>query len=163
MSIFLSLFTNSSAANTEQLVREREAMLAKPSIDEMAEEAEHLRLCIETLEKSNSTIVEILAVQKPSSLTAEQMSEMLRKLTCVMTTDLSKLSDDLQKIRQNKPALRQLVQAMRGLHTRCQEALQRLESAVPMEEKNIEDLMGVREKAMQAELQPTCRDGSTLL
>lgn len=162
MSIFLSLFTRSSA-DTEQLVRERDAILAKPSIDEMAQEAERLRSCIETLAKSNETIVEILAVQQPSSLTETQMSEMLRKLTCVMTTDLPKLSDDLQTMRQNKIALRQLVQAMRDLHTRCQEALQRLESAVPMEEKNIEDLTGLREKALQAGLPPTCRDGSTLL
>ncbi len=162
MSIFLSLFTKSSA-DTEQLVRERDAILAKTSIDEVAEEAEHLRICIATLEKSNEKIVKMLTVQQPSSLTEEQMSEMLRKLACVTTTKRSKLSEDLQKIRPNTKDLRELVQAMRDLHKRCQEALQRLESAVPMDEKNIEDLTGLREKALQAGLPPTCRDGSTLL
>jgi hypothetical protein len=165
MSMLASLFANDSTAKTRQLVGERSGILAgnTQSIDAVGLEAENLRQCLETLERANTTIVGILAPQEKSTLTQQQIAEMLRKLTSVLTTDVPKLTEDLKQLHQNKVVLRDLVQKMRDLKSRCEAALTRLESVTTLDEKSIQDLTALRGKAIAAGTPPTCRDGSVLL
>ncbi len=165
MAMLASLLANDSTAKTRQLIGERSGILGgnTQSIDAFGLEAESLRQCLETLEKSNATIVEILAPQEKSTLTQQQIAEMLRKLTSVLTTDVPKLTADLQQLQQNKVVLKELVQKMRELKSRCEAALARLENVAAMDEKSIQDLTALRGKAIAAGTPPTCRDGSVLL
>jgi len=162
MSALTSLLSNSTAADTQRLVEERSALLTTytSSIDAISVEADRLRACIAALEKSNSIVVEVLTAQQKGQLSSQQISEMLRKLTCVLTTDLPQLSKDLQQIRQNNAVLRELVLKMRELKTRSAAALQYLESVADMDEKIIADLTELRGKAV---LPLTCHNASTLL
>jgi hypothetical protein len=159
-----SIATNDSASVTRKLVGQREAILADntQSIDVVANEAEQLRQCFETLEKSNSTIMSILTSQSGERLSQEQIAEMLRKLSLVMTTDVPKLTEDLKQIHQNKLVLKELVQKMRELKSRCEAALQRLQNVTEMDEQSIQDLATLRVKAIQMGQQPTCHSGSFL-
>ncbi|HEY5236553.1 MAG TPA: hypothetical protein VIJ14_10270 [Rhabdochlamydiaceae bacterium] len=165
MSMLASLATNDSTAATRRLVREREVILAEntQSIEAVASETEHLRQCFETLEKSNATIVGILTSQEKDKLSQEQIAEMLRKLSTVLTTDVPNLTADLRQIHQNKLVLRELVQKMRELKVRCEAALQKLQGVTVLDEKSIQDLTALRGKAIQAGLQLTCHDGSTFV
>jgi hypothetical protein len=159
------LFANDSTAATRQLVGERSGILAEntQSIDDFSREAEHLRQCVETLEKSNSTIMGTLTSQQRDTLSKEQIAEMLRKLTSVMTIDAVKLSADLKQIDQNNFALKLVVQQMRDSKSQCEAGLKRLENVEGMHEKSIQNLTTVRVIVAQEGIPPTCRDGSTLL
>jgi hypothetical protein len=156
---------NDSSSATRLLVGERQGILAEntQSIETVASETEHIRQCIETLEKSNSTIMDILDSQTGESLSQEQMAEMLKKLSTIITTDIPKLSADLKEIRQNKLVLKELVVKMRELKSRCETALQKLESVTEMDEESIQGLTSLRVSAIQMALQPTCHDGSAFL
>lgn len=158
----MSLLANDSAATLHRLVEERSGILAKntQSISEVEQEVERLR---EKLEKSNSTIFASLTSPEGDKLSQEQIAEMLRKLTSVMTIDVPKLTTDLEIIRENKLVLRELVQKMRDLKSRCEAALQRLENVTTLDEKSIQNLTVLRVKAVQAGLPQTCQDGSVLL
>ncbi len=165
MSMLASIATNDSSAATRQLVGERQGILVgnTQSIEVVAGEAEHLRQCFETLEKSNSTIMGILASQEREKLSEEQIAEMLRKLSTVMTTDVKKLAEDLKEIHQNKLVLRELVQEMKKLKSRCEAALQKLQNVTEMDEKSIQDLTTLRVQTVQVGLQSTCHGGSVFL
>jgi DNA repair ATPase RecN len=159
-------FADSTAAHTQRLVKERSAGLATytSSIDEILSQAARLEACVKKLENSNSDVFNMLTAQQQGQCSLEKMSEMLRNLTSVMTTkEPTELHEVLGPIQKNNAVLREIVHKMRVLNTRCQKALQRLESATSIDQKTIEDLTGLREKALQAGLPPTCRDGSTLL
>lgn len=160
-----SVATNDSASVTRLLVGQREGILAEStqSIDVVAGEAEQLRQCFATLEKSNSTIMGILASQSGERLSQEQMAEMLRKLSLVLTIDVPKLTEDLKQIRQNKLVLKELVLKMRELKSRCESALQKLQNVTEMDEKSIQDLTTLRVKTIQMEIQSTCHGSSDFL
>ncbi len=162
MAMLASLFSNSTAADTRRLVEEREAILADNtgSVDDVARAAEQLSECYKALESANATVLEILASPEKERLTEEQIAEMLRKLTCVMTTDLPKLSQDLQILRKNKAVLKELVQKMRELKGRCETALSRLNDVTVMNARDVVNLTTLRGKAVQADLQSTFLDGS---
>jgi vacuolar-type H+-ATPase subunit F/Vma7 len=164
MAMLASIATNDSTAATFRLVGERQGILADntQSIEAVASEAEHLRQCFETLEKSNSKIIGILASQEQGKFSEEQISEMLRKLSSVMTTDVLKLTEDLKQIRQNTSVLRELVQKMRELKSRCEAALLKLQSVTVMDEKSIQDLTILRVQTVHMGLQSTCHGGSFL-
>jgi hypothetical protein len=164
MAVLPSLATSDSAAATRRLVGQREGILADntQSIESVASEAEHLRQCFEALEKSNSTIMGILAGQTGNKLSQDQIAEMLRKLCTIMTTDVPKLNADLQQIRENKLVLKELVQKVKELKSQCEAALQKLENVTAMDEKSIQDLTTLRVQTVQAGLQATCHDGSFL-
>jgi uncharacterized protein YpbB len=144
------------------LVGERAVILADntKSVDDVVRETEHLAECYKALETANSTVLEILSSSKKEGLTHEQVAEMLRKLALVMTTDMGKLFEDLQTLRNNNAILKELIQKVKELDGHCDTALSRLEEVTAMDERNIEDLTTLRGKAVQADLQSTCRDGS---
>ncbi len=163
-----ALFTNDSAAAARRLVGERAGILGDntQSIDAVASEAEHLRKCFETLEKSNSTIVAILVSQEQEKLSEQQIAEMLRNLSAVMTADVPKLTTDLQQVCQNTSVLRELVQKMRDLKVKCEAAIKRLESVSALDQKSNQGLTVLRGKAgkaIQAGLPQTCHDGLFLV
>jgi hypothetical protein len=162
MATLWSLFSNSTAVDTHRLVGERTAILADntQSVKDVALETEHLSECYKALETANPTILDILANPSKERLTQEEIAEMLRKLALVMTTDTYILTEDLETFCQKIRILKTLIQKMKELEGHCDTALSKLDEVTAMDERNIEDLTTLRGKAMQADLQSMCRDGS---
>ncbi|MBS0649364.1 MAG: hypothetical protein JSS10_09100 [Verrucomicrobia bacterium] len=147
----------------EQQVAARNTLLAENAqqVGNVTRISEELLACYKAQKVAFPIFFETLSKpQHPPTLSDSEMIEDLRLMVMALTTDLSGLGQELDKIRQRRELMEQLVTIWEKVETNIDSSLAHLGATQRLDEKIIQDLSAVLAQISSLGVQPTCRAGS---
>ena len=159
-----SWFGSDPIAQTQALVEARVEPLKTndKKVDEIAHLRERLKVCFETVKAANPTLFATLNAPPPETITLKEMGNLIKILTLATVTNLQDLSQDLEKVRQQRELLEQLVTIWERVNADSDQALESGSQAVELDTKNIEALTKLQQQAQNLGLPPTCHTDTIL-
>lgn len=159
-----SWFGSNPIDQTHSLVEARvEPLKANDQkVDDIALLEERLKVCFETVKEANPTLFATLNAPSPETITPKKMGELIQILMLATITNLQDLTQDLEKVQEQKAQLMQLVAIWERVNADLDRALESGSQAVALDQKNIEALTELQRKAQSLGLPPTCHTDSTL-